>query len=141
MDHRRRMCTMTWVLPAETLLVEEGTLEQEPGSGIRGIVDGTPVAVGTLDWLHRHGASLPAPDGALPGPPPPGSSATGGGPTQGTAQSRLTARSGHTRVYVGIGDRVAAYIDMSDELRPGAAETVAALRTMGISSVLLSGER
>ena len=129
------------MLLAETLLVDEGTLEQEPGSGIRGIVGGTPVAVGTLDWLQRHGASLLALDGSPSGAAPPGSPTSGGGSTQDTAQSRLAARSGHTRVYVGIGDRVAAYIDMSDELRPGAAETVAALRTMGISSVLLSGER
>ena len=118
--------------------MEEGTLEQEPGSGIRGIVNGTPVTVGTLEWLQRHGASTAPLDSSPVGITAAGS--RGAGSNEGADQSRLEARSGHTRVYVGIGDSVAAYIDMSDELRPGAAATVAALQKMGIRSILLSGE-
>ena len=122
---------------AEALLVEEGSLEQEPGSGIRGVVNGRLVAVGTLDWLRRQGASAPPPDNSAAAAAE--SSGADSPRSWKTAQSRLEACSGHTRVFVSIGNSIAAYIDMADELRPGAAETVAALRGMGITSILLSG--
>lgn len=126
---------MLWPL-AELLRVEEGSLEQEPGSGVRGIVNGTPVAVGTLEWLQRHGASDPAPAGSTAAAQrSPGGSA----PNWSTPQSGLEASSGQTRVYVSIGNSIAACIDLADELRPGAAATVAALHRMGVSTVLLSG--
>lgn len=118
--------------------MEEGSLEQEPGSGVRGLVNGTSVAVGTLEWLHRHGACEAAAAGSTAGAAAERAPA-GSAPPWSIAQSGLEASSGQTRVYVSIGNSIAACIDLADELRPGAAATVAALHRMGVSTVLLSG--
>ena len=97
------------------------------------------MAVGTLEWLRRHGASGPAPDGSAEGAAAPDGAGGDGVQRWSTAQSRVEECSGHTRVYVSIGDSIAACIDVADELRPGAAATVAGLRRMGVRCVLLSG--
>ena len=121
--------------------VEDGTLEQEPGSGVRGIVGGIAVSVGTLDWVCRYttrpgtsaagtGADDPAVLGTETSLQPDASQAF---QRQHQQVSRLT------RVYVGVGDSVAAYIDVIDDLRLGAAATIAGLRRMGITPILLSG--
>ena len=43
----------------EDLTVEEGTLSQVPGLGIAGVVGGTAVAVGNVDWLSSNGVEVP----------------------------------------------------------------------------------
>jgi len=56
-----------------------------------------------------------------------------------TQLERLEA-SGHTVIAVGTPDRIAGMIGLRDEIRPEAAAVIAELRTLGVRSVMLSGD-
>ena len=56
-----------------------------------------------------------------------------------TAMAQMPA--GQTAVYVAMGDRVVGLIAVADQLRPAAAETIAALQQQSISVHLLTGDR
>eukprot|EP00208_Stichococcus_sp_RCC1054_P001455 CAMPEP_0206141838 /NCGR_PEP_ID=MMETSP1473-20131121/14353_1 /ASSEMBLY_ACC=CAM_ASM_001109 /TAXON_ID=1461547 /ORGANISM="Stichococcus sp, Strain RCC1054" /LENGTH=960 /DNA_ID=CAMNT_0053536563 /DNA_START=260 /DNA_END=3142 /DNA_ORIENTATION=+ len=104
-------------LGAEELTAQEGTVQQEAGSGVSGVVKGHQVAVGSLDWLLANGAkgSVP-PDFATSGP------------------------AGASVVHVAVDGRIAAAVQVADVLRPDAAAAVAGLQHMGIRAILLSGD-
>ncbi len=50
------------------------------------------------------------------------------------------ARLGETPVYVAIDGALRGYISVADQVKPGARETVQALKAMGIHTVLLTGD-
>ena len=102
-------------LPA--LAVEDGSLLQEAGSGVRGRVDGVEVAIGTWEWAQRCAKGV------------------GGGPPGLTR----VAVANSSAVYLVVDGRLAAVMEVSDELRPDAAATVAALKARGVDPVILSG--
>jgi Cu2+-exporting ATPase len=114
--------------------VQPGTFNQEPGSGVRGIVDGKLVCVGTLDWLSRQGTAVSEPQQAQLS----GTSANGGS-SDGTA-GVLGVGNSHTRVYVSIDGRMAGFMDVQDALRPDAKGTVEELHAAGIRTVMISGD-
>jgi len=109
---------------------------------VRGIVSGTAVSVGTLEWVSRHSSRA----GESADPAANDSAIISAMSTSQPDASRALQHQQHqhvsrlTRVYVGINGSVAAYIDVVDDLRFGAAATIAGLRRMGITSVLLSGK-
>jgi Cu2+-exporting ATPase len=83
-----------------------------PGGGVKATVAGEPVAIGSIAWL---GTDLPD---DLPAP-------------QGDG----------TLVYLRASGRIIGGIEVADDLRADAAETVAALRGRGVALTLLSGDR
>ncbi len=54
--------------------------------------------------------------------------------------SHLTSDDSHN-VYLLMNDQLIAVLDLDDELKPGAAETIARLKRKGIRIVMLSGDR
>jgi cation-transporting ATPase G len=88
-------------------------LTEEPGRGVTGTVGGHRVRVGSTRWL-------PA------------------GPLQDDV-ARLEQR-GETVVAVQIDGQVAGVIGVRDELRPEAADTIAALQQAGITTLMLTGD-
>jgi Cu2+-exporting ATPase len=96
--------------------VDDASVIQEAGLGIRGIVDGRAVAVGTREWLWAQGVPV--------GP--------GGGEEAGP---------GTTRVFVAVDGRACGHIDLRDQVRTDAAATVRALQDRGIRTILLSGDQ
>ncbi|EFJ04851.1 hypothetical protein SELMODRAFT_138129 [Selaginella moellendorffii] len=97
-------------------LVQDGSFEQEPGSGATAVVDGKRVTVGTLDWVQRFG-------------------------TVGEPPRLLGNPEGRTVVFVGVDNSIAAAITLVDEIRDDAAETVRALQRLGVSTYMLSGDK
>ena len=96
-------------------------VEEDPGQGIAGTVDGRRVALGSREFLCRCGVAAEEIDAATAG--------DGHG-------------SGEARVTVAIDGRVAGTIAMADELRPDAAGIVARLRGEGVRHVaMVSGDR
>jgi Cu+-exporting ATPase len=90
----------------------------EPGLGVKAVVEGATLLVGSRSLLQRHGGS----DGVAPGLVP-----------------------GGTHVYVArrfADGRVEpiGVIAVSDEIKSDSAETVAALHRMGLRTVLLTGD-
>ena len=95
-------------------------VEEDPGRGIVGLVDGRRVAVGSAGWLETHGydvdrggvRALDADDGA-----------------------------GRAKILVGVDGRLAGVIVVADQLRPGAETIARDLREAGIQRVaLVSGD-
>jgi cation transport ATPase len=129
-------------------------VEQQPGSGVSGVVCGHNVAVGSSDWLtERSVVRRPA---VLEGccmqrcqrvslvPDDPKSKRCLSRPhlMQVGSLPRLPAggQQGSTTVAVSIDGHMAAAIQIADELRTDSRAAVQQLRAMGIRPVLLSGE-
>jgi heavy metal translocating P-type ATPase len=102
-----------------TLSVPSDVVE-EPGTGIRGVVDGRLVAVGKRSWVE-------------PGIP------------ESTRARRIRHRAsleGSTNVFVSIDGSLAAVILIEDPIRADAARTVRKLRKAGfVEVVMLTGDR
>ena len=111
----------------ETLLVTEATappvsaLTVVSGNGIEGTVGGEGWRIGRLDFVKALNEAAALPE-AL----------------QRFIEQRSAAE---TIVFLGNGSGIQAAFALGDALRPYAREVVAALRTMGIRTVLLSGDR
>lgn len=90
------------------------------GGGIRGLVDGRWVTVGTRRVLGTVGVEIP--DSV-------------------EAHAVTREREGNTVVFVVIDTELAGTIAIADRIRPGAADAIAALRARGISRfVMLTGD-
>ena len=89
------------------------------GGGVRAVVEGRPVIVGTAELLARAGVSLGADE----------------------ATATALAAQGRTPLYAAIDGRLAGVLAVADTVRPEAAETVAALRRLGLRVLMLTGDR
>lgn len=93
--------------------------ESVPGLGIRGVVDGHAVRVGTAGWLAAEGvdtASLEEEADALAG-------------------------RGRTPSFVAVDGALAGLVAVADRPREDARKTVLALKALGIEVVMLTGDR
>jgi heavy metal translocating P-type ATPase len=96
-------------------------VEEEPGRGIVGVVDGRRVAVGSDGWLESHGYALDGDRSPLFG---------GDGDT------------GRGLVLVGVDGALEGAIVVTDPLRVGAESLALELRELGVDRVaLVSGDR
>ncbi len=89
-----------------------------PGKGALGIVEGRSVYVGKPGWLREGNIDLAPLADALK-----------------DAEAR-----GETVVAVAIDGRAAGLVGISDRIKPGAKEAVAALRALGLEPVLITGD-
>src|SRR6516225_4209148 len=105
----RRGCEL--VLPQQ--------VEEVPGQGIRGLVDGRRVAVGKADWVG-----------------------VAGRPGWVKAARRRARLDGALTVFVAVDGVPAGALVLDDPVRPDAARTIRALREGGISRiVMVTGDR
>lgn len=94
--------------------------ESLPGHGVKAVVDGQSVVIGTRNWLTQQQISI---DKAFDD-------------TVNTLEAEA-----HSCVHVAIDGHHAGVLAIADELRPDAAALVKQLRTDGIRMTLLSGDR
>ena len=90
-----------------------------PGSGVRGTVEGHAVTVGSAQLFTDQQATLPA--------------------DLCRAASEAGA-CGHTAVFAGWDGQARAVLAVGDAIRVGSAETVAAVRDLGMDVVLVTGD-
>ncbi|XP_011087884.1 copper-transporting ATPase PAA1, chloroplastic [Sesamum indicum] len=107
---------------AKTLLcpnvkVAEGTFTEEPGSGAVATIDEKKVAVGTLEWVQRHGV-------------------VGDSPFQEVEEFK-----NQSVVYVGVDGVLAGVIYVEDQIREDARHVIEWLTCQGINTYLLSGDK
>ena len=96
-------------------------VEEDPGRGISGSVEGHRVAVGSSGWLEANGYV---------------------GAVNGAVAHDTAAEAGRAKVLVGVDGALAAVIVMGDRLRPGADTLARDLRDAGIVHVaLVTGDR
>ena len=100
-------------------LPQAGGFESLPGLGARGIIDGEEVIVGREKLLRDRGIAIPA-DLA--------------------SQCAEWERAGRTVVLAGWGGRARGAVAVADTVKPSAAAAVAALRGLGLRTVLLTGD-
>ncbi|WP_159786042.1 heavy metal translocating P-type ATPase [Sodalinema gerasimenkoae] len=92
----------------------------EAGLGVRGMIESQLVLVGNRLWLEKQGI---VPDAAV------------------EDWLDMMAREGNSLVYVAIDGEFAGAIAVRDQLREDAAQTVEALRRLGLGVQLLTGDR
>ncbi|KAH6831686.1 P-type ATP-ase 1 [Perilla frutescens var. hirtella] len=97
--------------------VAEGTFIEEPGSGAVATVDEKKVAVGTMEWVQRHGV-------------------VGDNPFQEPEEFK-----NQSVVYVGIDGILAGVIYVEDQIREDAKHVIESLTRQGITTYLLSGDK
>lgn len=90
------------------------------GGGIRGVVDGQMVAVGSRRVLADRGVTLAS---------------------EAADYAEGRERDGNTVVFIAIGGELAGIISIADQIRPEAASAIAALRAKGVKRfVMLTGD-
>ncbi len=90
-----------------------------PGRGIRATVDGHDIALGTARHMAESGVALP----------------------QATrARADALAAQGRSSFYLAVDGRPAAIFAVADPEKPGAAQTVAELRALGIDVWMVTGD-
>ncbi len=89
-----------------------------PGEGVTATVAGARVALGTARLMAREGADT-APL---------------------AAQAEGLAAAGKTVLFAAVDGRLAALLAVSDPLKPGAAEAVAALHARGLTTAMITGD-
>jgi len=90
-----------------------------PGAGVRGVVDGHTVTVGSPALFAEEGLTMPA-------------------PLRRAAAAAEDA--GQTAVLAGWDGAVRAVLVVADRLRPGAAAAVARIQRLGLATALLTGD-
>ncbi|MDR7484096.1 MAG: heavy metal translocating P-type ATPase [Armatimonadota bacterium] len=103
---------------AGVVLVEPTAFQAFPGQGIEAEVDGHRVVAGNVALLTARGISL---DGLA-------------------AHASALAAEGKTPMLAAVDGRAAGVIGVADTLKPHSREVVAALRKMGLTVVMLTGD-
>lgn len=94
-------------------LTKPANVEEIAGHGLKGTVDGRAVLAGNTKLLDKHGVSYPA------------------------ALASLV----ETLVVVAIDNAYAGHFLIADQIKEDAAAAIAELKTLGISTVMLSGDK
>ena len=92
----------------------------EPGLGVRAVVDGRAVLAGRASWLVAHGS-----------PEVPATLAGHAGQAE---------EAGETAVFIAWDGQVRGVLVVADTVKPGAADAIARLKSMGLEPILLTGD-
>ncbi|XP_021753194.1 copper-transporting ATPase PAA1, chloroplastic-like [Chenopodium quinoa] len=101
----------------QTFKAADGTFTEEPGSGAVATIENRRVAVGTLEWLQRHGVD--------------------NNPFEGLEDQNNS----QSVVYVGVDGNLAGLIYIEDQIREDARNVVQSLFNQGIDVYMLSGDK
>lgn len=92
--------------------------KSHPGQGVIGRVDSRSVLVGSPEFATAQGSEL----------------------AQASPLIEAERASGRSVVVVAVEGRYAGWISLEDSLRPGVGDTIAALKKLGLSSAMLTGD-
>jgi Cu+-exporting ATPase len=106
---------------------ESGRFEATPGKGVAATVEGSTVLVGTIEFMRERSIA--------------GTDAAPGGADDLPARADDLARSGMTPLLVAKDGRLIGIVAVADTLRGEAREAVSELKRMGLSVVVLTGDR
>jgi Cu+-exporting ATPase len=97
-------------------------MQSTPGKGLRGLVNGDDVLIGSLRWVQSLGGQFTGLEGSLQGLE-----------NQGTTLAVMAQQTP-------VGLRVLALLAFGDEPKPSASAAIATLRARGIRVMMLSGD-
>ncbi|XP_057518377.1 copper-transporting ATPase PAA1, chloroplastic [Amaranthus tricolor] len=101
----------------QTFKAADGTFMEEPGSGAVATIESKRVAVGTLEWLQRHGLE------------------------DNPFRELEDQSSNQSVVYIGIDGNIAGLIYIEDQIREDAKNVVQTLFNQGVDVYMLSGDK
>jgi len=116
------------------LLVEPGTFQQEPGSGVTAIIDNNQVSVGTIEWITSSYYNYKDTTESS-------NSSSSSNTILNNIIKQGPSKPGHIQVFLGINGHIEAVIEISDETRPEAARAISALKAMGLDVAMISGDQ
>jgi Cu+-exporting ATPase len=99
-------------------LAEAADFDAPAGKGVRGMVDGRAVAIGTEEFLAESGVDL----------------------TAIAAEAEPLRRDGATVILVAIDGKAAGAIGVADPIKPTTASALQALKAAGVRVVMLTGD-
>ncbi len=99
--------------------VPAGEVKALPGRGVKGIVEGADVLLGTARLMIEEGVSLKA----------------------GEAMVDEWARAGKTPVLIAVDGRLAGALAVADDIKPDATDAVSRLTGAGLRVVMVTGDR
>lgn len=117
-EHNIAKAITRWAAEKDIPRLNTNHVENKPGFGLKGCVNGVDVLVGTADWLACHDVSL--------------SDRIGSGVVQ--------EEGGVSVVYVAFDGAHVAVLFIADQLRSDAQGLVDSLRSQGIRMTILSGD-
>jgi len=124
------------------LLVEPGTFQQEPGSGVTAIIDNNQVSVGTIEWVaSSYYIYKDTTESSSSNSSSNSSSSSSSNTILNNIIKQGPSKPGHIQVFLGINGHIEAVIEISDETRPEAARAIAALKAMGLDVAMISGDQ
>ena len=118
-EHPLARAILDAVRTADVAVPEMGAFQAVVGGGVRGEVDGVPVALGNLRWLADIGMDVDAEVGR---------------------RADALRHDGATVTALAAGNRVVALLVLSDRIRDQAGAVLDALRRSGVRLVMLSGD-
>jgi heavy metal translocating P-type ATPase len=129
-------------------LAEPTGFHVEPGRGVRGVVSGHAVALGTAELLAAQSVEPEAPAGGAGTAPAGGGGqqgsaggrADGGNPPDWRARAEALRRDGQTVLLAAIDGRFAGLLATADPIKPATEEALRELRREGLRVVLATGD-
>lgn len=118
-QHSEHPIARAIVAAAENVPREVTDFHAELGEGAQATVDGKHVVIGNAEMLKRAGVNASK---------------------HWLTQADLWAQTGTTPVHVAINGTHTGVIAISDQIRPGAAQTIAALKATGRTVAMISGD-
>jgi Cu+-exporting ATPase len=116
-EHPLAAAVVAGAIEKKLALSEPKDFSSTPGKGVRGMVDGHPVAIGNVAFMFEIGAM-----------------------THGSAYGTLKVRGG-TTLLVAIDGKLAGTLTVSDPVKPGARSAVDELKKNHLGIVMLTGDR
>ncbi len=117
-EHPLATAIVGYVRDQGIALMEVSDFQATPGKGVRALLDGSEIPVGSLRFLKEEGLDL---SGV-------------------SDDAEVLEKQGKTVIGVGKGETVVGLIAITDRLKPESRETVERLRKAGIESVILTGD-
>jgi len=106
-------------------LAAAAEFEYQPGGGVRGVVEGHPVALGTAAWLAAQGVDA---------------GADGGQASAWQQRAEALRRDGQTALLAAVDGRLAGLLAVADPIKPASEEALRELRREGLRVVLATGD-
>jgi Cu+-exporting ATPase len=103
---------------ANAMLLEPTRFLAVPGQGIRAVVDAQAVRVGNLRLMEGDGIKV----------------------TEWQDEAERLAQAGMTPMFIAVADRMVGVIGVADKVKETARSAVAAMRRMGLETIMLTGD-
>ncbi|MEG4144952.1 heavy metal translocating P-type ATPase [Microcoleus sp. Pol12B5] len=117
-EHPLGEAVVRYAQSQEVNLTDVKDFEAIAGSGVRGVVAGKSIALGTLRWMHELGCDTEYLE----------------------LRARALEAASKTVVWMAVEGKIEAILGIADALKPSSAQAVKALQKLGLEVAMLTGD-